>query len=498
MLELLWCQFGKALLTLVEVATVLGVSLDGVKELVSKGKLQVMNAMTEPMVSLQVLADFMCATPTKSSTTVEIANIQSYTTTPEWEINVVEDGIDMAGGSVSYVKSTARWLVQLDLGKTPDGKRIRKSKSFKSEDEARNALAVELAKLHPDGIPEEVSIKTYAELVDEFFKVKRTTATDRTWDTYRDFSKYSVMHLGNIPIDKISKQEVIVMFNKLKTTYKDTTLHKTKISAGLIFDYAIDKGYINGNPIKAVKKLPKSDVDAEEGLDPNKALCDKDLTLVLSRAKEDDSMDGMISLLAFTGMRPGELRGLKVFDINVENETVRISRAASYSKVYDKDGKAIGRREYIKDTKNGVYAHREIKVPREILEIALRQHQRMVDDSKYKGDKNTPFLFPSRDGGFFKESAFSSRWQRFRDSNELDKNTFWPYVFRHTMCTNLMKAGQPIKNVQKIMGDNTLDIVIGTYTHVTQNDMDKSIAEIHTQYLNLFGNKESTDANMVN
>ena len=111
MLELLWNQFGKGLLTLVEVAAVLGVSLDGVKELVSNGKLQVINAMAEPVVSLQVLADFMCATPTKSSTTVEIANTQSYTTTPEWEINVVEDGIDMAGGSVSYVKSTDRWIV---------------------------------------------------------------------------------------------------------------------------------------------------------------------------------------------------------------------------------------------------------------------------------------------------------------------------------------------------------------------------------------------------
>lgn len=219
MFEILWNQFRKGFLTLVEVAKVLGVSLNEVKELVSNGMLQVKTGFAEPMVSLQVVADFMCATPTKSSTTVEIANTQSYTTTPEWEINVVEDGIDMAGGSVSYVKSTARWLVQLDLGKTPDGKRIRKSKSFKSEDEARNALAVELAKLHPDGIPEEVGVKTYAELVDEFFKVKHTTATDRTWDTYRDFSKYSVMHLGNIPIDKISKQEVIVMFNKLKTTY---------------------------------------------------------------------------------------------------------------------------------------------------------------------------------------------------------------------------------------------------------------------------------------
>ena len=74
MLSLLWNQFGKALLTLVEVATVLGVSLDGVKELISKGKLQVMNAMTEPMVSLQVLADFMCATPTNSPTTIDKAS----------------------------------------------------------------------------------------------------------------------------------------------------------------------------------------------------------------------------------------------------------------------------------------------------------------------------------------------------------------------------------------------------------------------------------------
>ena len=42
------------------------------------------------------------------------------------------------------------------------------------------------------------------------------------------------------------------------------------------------------------------------------------------------------------------------------------------------------------------------------------------------------------------------------------------YRFRHTMCTRLILAGQPIPVIQRIMGDNTIDVIMKIYTHVTE------------------------------
>lgn len=36
------------------------------------------------------------------------------------------------------------------------------------------------------------------------------------------------------------------------------------------------------------------------------------------------------------------------------------------------------------------------------------------------------------------------------------------------MCTRLILAGQPISVIQRIMGDNTTDVIMKVYTHVNQ------------------------------
>ena len=42
------------------------------------------------------------------------------------------------------------------------------------------------------------------------------------------------------------------------------------------------------------------------------------------------------------------------------------------------------------------------------------------------------------------------------------------YKFRHTMCTRLILDGQPIPVIQRIMGDNTTDVIMKIYTHVNE------------------------------
>ena len=39
------------------------------------------------------------------------------------------------------------------------------------------------------------------------------------------------------------------------------------------------------------------------------------------------------------------------------------------------------------------------------------------------------------------------------------------------MCTRLILSGQPISVIQRIMGDNTPDIIMKIYTHVNSEDL---------------------------
>lgn len=190
-------------------------------------------------------------------------------------------------------------------------------------------------------------------------------------------------------------------------------------------------------------------------------------------------------MLAYTGMRPGELRALKVSDIDLDKESVHIQRAASFENIYDDNGKRSGRREYVKDTKNGSYGHRILTVPRFVLEMALAQRERMLSDKKYKDAQNSVYLFPDMKGDFIRDYAFNKRWRIFREKNNLDYNIYFPYVFRHTMCTNLIKKGIPVATVQRIMGDNTIDVIMNVYTHINSEDIADAMGGIHNSYNNL-------------
>ncbi len=495
MLNFLCTKYGKSSLTVVEAAVELGVSVEDVQVCIANGSLQTLNVGSGVLIPIVSIINLLGAKPTNLSTSLETPEEGCYTTTPEWEINVVEEDTDMANGSVTYVKGSDRWILQLDLGKTPEGKRIRKSKSFKTEDEARDALAMELAKY---GVKEETPVVTYNEVAKEFFNKGPYSATDRTWDTYRDFSKYSLKKFGDRPINEITDEDFSRLFKEMAKKYVNSTLKKAKTSAGIVFDYAIKKGLIKENPVKMVKKLTKSEKTIQNDggkTTVDRAFSDELLEKIIETSEGYEPLEGIISLFVSTGIRPGELRALKLKDIDFEEKTIFIRRAASKKKDYDENGNVIGYTEYIGDTKNGDYGHRKLAIPPKTLDLIMNQHNRMITNKDYKGDIHTEFLFPGNDGDFLKSQNLQSRWVRFRKKAGIDTRHRL-YDFRHTMCTNLVLQGVPIPVVQKVLGDNTAEVVTGVYTHINSGAVFNAMGMIHEKYNSLESTKcqhESTE-----
>ena len=89
----------------------------------------------------------------------------------------------------------------------------------------------------------------------------------------------------------------------------------------LIFKFAVDFGYLDSNPATGLK-APRYDA-------PDKKIFDVEtFRKVLSEVKDGENRD-IIYLLAESGMRSGEMSGLKIEDLDFAHGTISIRRSVS-------------------------------------------------------------------------------------------------------------------------------------------------------------------------
>ena len=61
------------------------------------------------------------------------------------------------------------------------------------------------------------------------------------------------------------------------------------------------------------------------------------------------------------------------------------------------------------------------------------------------------------------------------------------------MCTNLLRQGVNPKVVQKILGDNTLDIILSVYNHMgNAGEVENAMCSVHDLYADLAVNTMAT------
>ena len=165
-------------------------------------------------------------------------------------------------------------------------------------------------------------------------------------------------------------------------------------------------------------------------------------------------------------MRPEELRALEWASFKPKNMTIDIHQAVVH--VYDEVkeiGKAPKGHEEISVTKSE-YSVRTLTLSNLAVKALLDWKKKLKAD-KNKAKANSPYIFPNREGSFKTSSGCENAVKRFRKRCGLTHLGIHFYKFRHTMCTNLILANQPIPVIQRIMGDNTTDVIMKIYTHVT-------------------------------
>lgn len=361
--------------------------------------------------------------------------------------------------------STA-YMFQAYLGVHPQtGKKRRTTKrGFKTMKEAKIALArIQIESKNPDFILD--SKKTFEEVAEMWLEQYKNTVKASTFTVQKVALKNHILPLfGEVQISKITIPYCQKQVNHWFSYYKKYS-NLISITAS-IFQYAINVRLLTTNPMNGIirpKKQQSIDEDEFQAVYYNRHQLQEFLAIV----KNDypDPLYLMFRILAFTGLRKGELQALRWKDIDFAAGTLSVKQTLAtvenWQLVFQppKTRKSIRTMSLDNDTLKFI---RQWKIRQK--EFFLKMGINSLDQNQ--------LLFTSAENKPLYLDYLNHNLKKIIAENNLEKMTV--HGFRHTHCSLLFESGATIKEVQERMGHTDIKTTMNIYAHVTDRKREET------------------------
>ena len=350
-------------------------------------------------------------------------------------------------------RKDGRWEGRYTAGHDPEtGKPIYKNVLGRTQAEAKAKLKVAIEETKSLDITK-AGKYTVGAWMDEWFenyaKIKVRPSSHQTYQGYID--NHIKPNIGKIPLEKLTSLELQKLYKKLLTKdwvdrleakgqpkgHSAKTVRNIHQILSTALKLAQEQRIILTNPAEG-RALPK--VEHRE----MKTLPVEQLASFLREAKESGVFELYYVELA-TGLRRGELLGLKWEDIDLEHGSLRVKRQVARI-----DGEIV---EAPLKTKN---AYRTLPLAEDTIQV-LKQQRKKVSSS--------PWVFPSPTGGPISPDSVLHMLHRVLKRAGLPRVRF--HDLRHTFAMLALQNGVDIKTVSGMLGHFSAGFTLDTYAHVT-------------------------------
>ena len=338
---------------------------------------------------------------------------------------------------------------------TSSGKRI--EKYFPMLQDARKWLAE--AKLNDENGSVGVSVGMTVDAWFEFWivNIKDKTVRYNTARNYRERYRQNVKkHIGKMLMTDVKPMHCQKILNAMEADYAGSTIYQTLITLYNLFDSAVENAIILKNPVTKSVKLPKP---VEKN---TKVLTVDEQEKFMEEARYSSNYPQYFFILQ-TGVRTGEMVGLKWEDIGFEKNLISIRRSMEYR--YTTGEWRVGPPK----TKHGF---REIPLTKANRDMLLEM-KKQADGGRYVQEEFKEFVFINRKGMPTKNSTYDVHIAKLTKKAAIQN--FSMHTLRHTFATRCIEAGMRPKTLQQILGHSSINITMNLYVHVTDEEKTKEM-----------------------
>jgi integrase len=350
-------------------------------------------------------------------------------------------------GSITLRKD-GRWMARPTIH-TPDGIK-RPSIYGKTREEARQQLAKIIAE-RDSGLVFDAKNLTVGEYLDRWLRDSvRDTVRPSTYERQEQLVRLHIKPaLGRLKLKSLTPAHVQGLYrDRMDSGLSPATVHKIHVVLHKALSQAVRWSLIPRDAAEAVK-APRPAPDEIRPLN-------REQVNALLEGVRANRLEALYVLAVTTGMRQGELLGLKWEDVDLNKCVVRIRHTLTRT----------GSRLRLGEPKTKK-SRRTIQLTGRALE-ALRAHrkrqleERMVHAGLWE---ENDLVFATQVGTFINPSNLRRR--SFKPL--LEKANLPPIRFhdlRHTAATLLLIQGVHPKYVQELLGHATISITLDTYSHI--------------------------------
>jgi len=352
-------------------------------------------------------------------------------------------------------RADGRWEASIDLG-YQDGKRRRHFFYGKTRAEAARKLREAQHKIGA-GVPLGDSRQAVATLLSVWLELQRSgEKSPNTIDNYEwAINTYLVPQLGRIPVNRLQPEHVDELLQQMaaRGLARNSVVRVRSVLCSAIH-HAERRGLVEKN-VAELAEIPRCAAKPER-----RALTvEQGRSLLVSAA--GDRLEALVVVGLTTGLRPGELTGLRWVDVDLEHARITVSGSM-------KRESGELRRGEVKRSRAGL---RTIDIPRMTTNSLADHRRRQAAERLAAGPawSDSGLVFSTTLGGALDPSNVRRTFARIGERAGIGPS--FPYELRHTVASHLIDAGRGVEEVADLLGNDPRTLY-RHYRHRTKGSAD--------------------------
>ena len=283
----------------------------------------------------------------------------------------------------------------------------------------------------------------------DYAKIKVRPSSHQTYQGY--IHNHIRPNIGDIPLEKLTSLDLQKFYKKLLVQGRVDRVEAKGQPKGLSAKTVRNIHQILSSALKLAQEQRLILTNPAEGCalprvehQEMKTLTTVQLASFFREARESGVFELYYLELA-TGLRRGELLGLKWEDIDLERGDLRVRRQVSRI--------------------NGEVVEAPLKMKNAYRTLPLAEDTVSVLKEQRKKVGNSPWVFPSPNGGPISPDSVLHMLHRVLKRAGLPKVRF--HDLRHTFATLALQNGVDVKTVSGMLGHFSAGFTLDTYAHIT-------------------------------